>query len=111
MVVKVKDGTRGSKSLCTSCHYSHIIKGTSDSQELTICAKLNSWQGGVVPFRIVDCNEYSDKAMPALSDMRQLAWVLSTDKQKKFGFQSPKDWRKSREDDGLDDVPDYPGAR
>lgn len=113
MVLKIKDGTRGTTNLCTTCHYSQIIKGSSDSQEVTVCSRLdNGWRGGVVPFKVVECNEYADKSMPSLSDMRSVAWVLSTDKQKKFGFQSPKEWRKTREDDdGLDDVPSYPGAR
>jgi len=114
MVVKVKDGTRSGQSLCTTCSYSQILKGSSDSEEVTICSRLEGWRGGRVPFKIVECNEWADKSKPSLSDMRQTAWVLSTDKKKHFGFQSPKDWRKSREDndDGLDDInTDYPGAR
>lgn len=112
MVIKVQDGTRGSKSLCASCHYSHIIKGSSDSQEIVYCARITG-DSTLVPFQVVECNDYADKSTPALHDMRSVAWVLSTDKQKRFGFQSPKDWRKNREgDDGLDDInTDYPGAR
>ena len=114
MVVKIQGGTRGSKGLCSTCSYSQIIKGTSDSEELVYCSRLSSWEGGRVPFTVVECNEWADKSKPSLHDMRQTAWVLSTDKQKKYGFQSPKEWRKGREDneDGLDDVnTDYPGAR
>ena len=36
MVLKVKDGTRGATNLCTTCQYSQIIKGSSDSQITTI---------------------------------------------------------------------------
>lgn len=114
MLVKIKDGTRSGQSLCTTCSYSQVIKGASDSQEIVFCGRLGSWEGGRVPFKVVDCNEWADKSKPSLHDMRQTAWVLSTDKQKRFGFQTPKEWRKGREDneDGLDDVKtDYPGAR
>lgn len=113
MVLKIKDGTRGATNLCTTCHYSQIVKGSSDSQEVTMCSRFENWKGGTVPFKVVECNKYADKRIPALADMHLIAWVLSTDKQKKFGFQSPKEWKRSREDDdGLNNInTDYPGAR
>lgn len=112
MVLKIKDGTRGSTGLCSTCSHSQIIKGSSDSQELTLCRVMNAYNGGTVPFKVVECNEFADKSKPSLRDMREVAWVLSTNKQKKYGFQTPKEWRKNKEEDGLDDInTNYPGAR
>src|SRR6185295_14261698 len=99
MVVKVKDGTRGEVSLCTTRRFAHNIKGTSDSQEQTYCSQIG--EGKAVPFKVVNCDAYENKATPTIYAMREIAWVLSTDKQKKYGFHSPKDWRKQREEDGL----------
>lgn len=59
----------------------------------------------VTPFRIVDCNQYDNKSHASIWDMRDIAWVLSTDKQKKFGFKSPKDWKNEREELGIDELP------
>lgn len=95
MLVKIKDGTRSGQSLCRTCRFAHNIRGASDSQELTKCSALERQ----VPFSVVECNKYENKATPGLWDMKEIAWVLSTDKQKKFGFQSPKDWCKNRQDD------------
>lgn len=104
MVLKVKDGTRSGVGLCTTCRYSHIIKGASESQQVTLCSQMSGT--GQVPFAVVECNDYQNKAQTSLSDMRETAWVLSTDKTKRFGFQTPKEWRKNREfgEDGLDDL-------
>ena len=96
MVVKVKDGTRGEQSLCKTCRYAKIVKGTAESQEITRCGVLET----LVPFKVVECNSYENKATPSLWDMQQLAWVLSTNKEKKFGFHNPKDWKRQKQEEG-----------
>lgn len=108
MVVKVKDGTRDNSNLCTTCAFSVVIKGSADSEVATRCTVMDYKE---VPFRVVECNKYINKAEPSIYDMREIAWVLSTDKQKKYGFRSPKEWKKDREEINLDDLPNKPPRR
>lgn len=67
----MKDGTAvGSQSRCASCEHSHILRGYRESEEVTYCyyARLM-----VVPFKIRDCSNYSDKMRPSWEQMEDLA--------------------------------------
>ena len=71
MPIHVKDGTAiGSQSRCASCEHSHILRGFRESEEVTFCyyARLM-----VVPFKVRDCSNYSDKARPSWEQMEDLA--------------------------------------
>jgi hypothetical protein len=71
MPIHVKDGTAiGSQSRCASCEYSHILRGYRESEEVTYCyyARLM-----VVPFKIRECSNYSDKTRPSWEQMEELA--------------------------------------
>ena len=71
MPIHVKDGTAiGSQSRCATCEHSHILRGFRESEEVTYCyyARLM-----VVPFKVRDCSNYSDKTRPSWEQMEELA--------------------------------------
>jgi hypothetical protein len=71
MPIHVKDGTAiGSQSRCASCEHSHILRGYRESEEVTFCYYANLM---VVPFKVRDCSNYSDKARPNWEQMQELA--------------------------------------
>jgi hypothetical protein len=92
---KVYGGTRSDQvRLCDTCHRATIMQGPAESQELVMCALVNA----PTPFRVVQCSDYSDKRLPSLHDMKEVAWILRTDQSgRKVGFLSAEQWRKSDE--------------
>lgn len=91
----LKDGTRPEKRLCDSCDYSHIIKGPQQGQELVYCDK-GSMDKLLLPFPVVECNEYSKKGEMSEYQAEKLGWVLEVSGGKALGFKPPK-----KEYDGL----------
>lgn len=98
--LKVLDGTRSlhAPRLCDSCVSGVVRKGASESDEHVFCRTTRC----DVPLRVVECNQYHDRALPSLWDMRQIAWVLQTDsKRQKIGFMRAKEWERKYEDEEL----------
>ena len=70
--IHVKDGTAiGSQSRCVSCEHSHILRGYRESEELTYCNFPTDLI--LVPFKVRDCSNYSDKTRPTWDQMQDLA--------------------------------------
>lgn len=98
--LKVLNGTRSllAPRLCDSCEYGVVRKGASESDEHVFCNHIRRG----VKIRVVECNQYQDRALPSLWDMRQIAWVLQTDsKRQKVGFMRAKEWERKYEDEEL----------
>lgn len=98
VVFKIHNGTQQSTAnLCANCRHAHRTVGAHIGQESVRClVAYNS----VVTLRgpIAACNMHSDRNLPTLSDMQEIAWSLMTDKGgRKIGFQSPE---QRRERDG-----------
>ena len=92
IAIKIIDGTGKSlkEGLCKTCHNGTVLKGESGSQELTYChVGMAPFR---IPFRVAECNSYSDSRIPSLSLMKDQAWVVRTDKNgRKIGFTRVKD--------------------
>lgn len=101
--LKMPGATRSDgKRLCDTCRSSTIIKGAAESAEVVYCGVVSA----VLPFKVVDCNDYDDKASISLRQMGQSAWVLETDKSgRKIGFVSPDRWKQeNKHSNPTDDV-------
>jgi len=85
--IHVKDGTAiGSQSRCVSCEHSHILRGYRESEEVTFCYYASLM---VVPFKIRDCSNYSDKTRPSWEQMEDLAIeIRPTPTLKSAGFRN-----------------------
>ena len=67
----MKNGTPiGSQSRCETCEHSHILRGYRESEEATFCYYATLM---VVPFKVRDCSNFSDKARPNWEQMQDLA--------------------------------------
>ena len=72
MPVYVKNGTPvGSQSRCDKCEHAHIVRGFRESEELTYCNFASDLI--LVPFKVRDCTNYSDKTRPTWDQMQDLA--------------------------------------
>ena len=90
----------GCSGLCATCSNVQHIRGTSLSEEVTLCHSR-----GIEPltirWKVTHCGDYEDERTPALWQMEKIAWRFSVDDRKKDapGFVSPVEWRKKHEDD------------
>jgi hypothetical protein len=92
MHVKIHGGTApgDASSLCHSCRYATIVRGSSVSQEVIECSRISNDHR--ITFAVKFCTKYSDRAMPSLDHMEDIAWILRTDaKRKQVGFVRPQD--------------------
>lgn len=92
MHVKIHGGTApgNSGSLCHSCRHATIVRGSSQSEEVIECARVSSEKP--INFAVKFCTKYSDRAMPSLDHMEDIAWILRTDvKRRQVGFVRPSD--------------------
>lgn len=99
IVNKIRNGTRSdSTDLCASCCKCVIRKGGRESDEARYCNEfMNQLRG-----RVSECSGYYNKNLPSIRDLRETAWILSTDKKKEIGFQPYKKWKdNNRDDDGI----------
>ena len=86
MSVVIRNGrAQVSESLCNSCYWAHIQRGFAESEEAILCAFLQ--QPHVVPFKVSQCTDYSDKRVPTRRDMEEIAWIIRTkDVNRQVGF-------------------------
>ena len=87
MPIHVKDGTAiGTQSRCVSCEHSHILRGYRESEEVTFCYYASLM---VVPFKVRECSNYSDKTRPSWEQMEDLATeIRPTPTLKSAGFRN-----------------------
>lgn len=71
----------------------HLRQGTSQRHEIVECSRLANGQGRIT-LRVTSCTAYSDRRLPSLYDMQDMAWVLRSDpKRNQVGFVRPRDLR------------------
>ncbi|HYZ86292.1 MAG TPA: hypothetical protein VE621_17905 [Bryobacteraceae bacterium] len=104
--VRIFHGTRSPDAprLCDTCESGVVLRGASESDEHVFCNLLERR----ISTRVVECNRYVDRSAPSLWDMRQIAWILHSDANRRpIGFLTAKDWREETDEDdplpGVDD--------
>lgn len=88
MRIKIRGGTvqHGEASLCVTCRHATVIQGTSLRERVIDCGQLYGPDRRIT-FVVTSCTGYSDRRLPSLYDMENIAWVLRTDaKRKTIGF-------------------------
>jgi hypothetical protein len=100
VTIKVKGGTpAGVQSLCTTCRWAHIVKGSSASQKVVRCGRFY-YDPRVIPFSVSECSSYDDKRIPSVGSMEQIAWILLTKKTgRHIGFVTAKQFHQIEGDD------------
>ena len=69
----VKNGTPvGEQSKCASCTHAHILQGFRESEEIVYCT-FDCDHLLVVPFKVRECSNYTDKNRPTWEQMQDLA--------------------------------------
>jgi hypothetical protein len=78
--IKVRGGTvdHGQRSLCESCRWSTVIRGTKLGEEIVECDQL-SYRNQRVPFPVTSCSRYGNSERASLKEMEEIAWVLRSD--------------------------------
>ncbi len=108
MRLKIRGGTvqHGETSLCVTCRHATIVKGRSLREEIVQCDRLSSGHD-LVPFPVTSCSGYSDRRLPSIREMEEIAWILRTDASRKhIGFIQARDL-KPRERHVLPDEDDW----
>ena len=88
MRVKIRGGTaaHSDPSLCVTCRFATIARGTSFRHEIVECEKL-SYDQRRITFPVTFCTGYADSRQASLREMEEIAWVLRSDLQKnQVGF-------------------------
>jgi len=82
MQFKIDQDERG---LCPRCKNAQIIKYTDGSFTID-CSEF-----GLIKKPVESCTAYNDPKTPSEWDMRQIAWIINSDKKGNFiGFIKPK---------------------
>jgi hypothetical protein len=93
MRLKIQGGTAqyGEPSLCLTCRYATIVQGPSLQDRIVECSQLISGRARI-SFPVNSCTVYSDKRLPSLREMEDIAWVLRTDARRtQIGFVRARD--------------------
>jgi hypothetical protein len=89
---KIQGGTTSDQNttLCLSCRSATIIDGPRQSDQIIACRLLGD--DDRVNFVVTSCTSYSDKTLPSLYHMEDIAWILRSDpKRKQMGFVRSRD--------------------
>jgi hypothetical protein len=88
MRVKIKGGTarHDEPSLCLTCRFATIVRGSALGNEIVECAQLSTTHKRV-GFPVVSCTDYADRRQASLREMEEIAWILKSDpKRNDIGF-------------------------
>ena len=80
MRIKVRGGTvdHGRRSLCESCRFSTVIRGSKLGEEIVECSLL-SYRNQRVPFPVTSCSGYLDRNQATVRELEEIAWILRSD--------------------------------
>jgi hypothetical protein len=95
MRINIRGGTvsEGEPSLCQTCRYATIIKGTTQKHEIVECGRLAEVRNRIT-FAVTSCTSYSDRRHASIWEMQEMAWVLRSDpKRNQIGFVRPRSSR------------------
>jgi hypothetical protein len=73
----VKNATVGDgEPLCRTCTHAHIQKGYRECEETIFCT-YGCWnQPRLVPFKVRDCTDYTDRDTPSRHDLEEMALLI-----------------------------------
>src|SRR5262245_19845311 len=76
---KIYGGTpKGNGSMCDSCSYAQVVKGYAESEKITICTY--TCEPFPILFQVSECTSYVNRNLPAVEEMKQIAWMLRSKK-------------------------------
>jgi hypothetical protein len=76
----------GSESLCETCSHAHVVKGSSESEQIVVCQW--PYPAIVIPFRVSECSHYANGRLPDVEDLEEIAWDLTRQKSARAGFRT-----------------------
>lgn len=95
LISKIRNGTRSdSTDLCPSCVSCTVRKGGRDSDEVRYCSDFRT----NLTERVSECSGYLNKNLTSIQNMKETAWILSTNKKREIGFTPYKKWREDNDD-------------
>lgn len=93
MRLKMHKGTTSTSqpTLCGTCRMSQRVRMQQSNEEVYVCHNVHPAQ----PFRgnVAECSSYDDRRLPTLRAMQEIAWRVSSDKNRPIGFLSPSEYR------------------
>ena len=87
MRLKIRGGTvnHGEPSLCLTCRFATIIKGSRLRDEIVECGRLSDRNR--ITFPVKSCTGFIDRTHASIREMEEIAWVLRSDpKRNEVGF-------------------------
>jgi hypothetical protein len=87
MRLKIRGGTvnHGEPSLCLTCRFATIIKGSRLRDEIVECGRLSDRNR--ITFSVTSCTGFIDRTHASTREMEEIAWVLRSDpKRNEVGF-------------------------
>lgn len=100
MHIRVAGGTPklSGQNLCKTCRNAMNVEGVQQSQQMTICHAVGD--GARINFAVTRCSSYAQKTSQSLHEMKEMAWLLRTDKKQDFvGFIPPKELKREERDE------------
>jgi len=88
MRLRIEGGTtrHDQPSLCLSCRYATVVRGTSLRDEVVECRRLSDPHNRIT-FPVTFCNSYINRGHPTVQEMEDMAWVLRSDpRRNELGF-------------------------
>ena len=77
MPVHVKNPTVGDgEPLCRTCRYAHIQRGYRDCEEQIFCTFGSFNMPRLVPFKVRECTDHSDRDVPTRWEMNEMALLI-----------------------------------
>jgi hypothetical protein len=88
--IHVKNGTPvGSCSRCDSCMHAHVMEGYRETEVIVYCTYALD-HPILVPFKVRECSNYTDKNRPTWEQMKDLALdIQPLTSAKSAGFRLP----------------------
>jgi hypothetical protein len=82
-----------------------VLHGEQQHDHRTICTAISGDR--IVPFKVTECTSYRNKNQLALHDMKSIAWIISTDKNKGqigFAIYKPSDLSRQQQQQIFDEI-------
>lgn len=86
--IRIEDKTN---SLCDTCKYATRVKNVGQNRVGIVCSQIRKFDEVSYVYPKDECGFWRDRNFVDLYDMKQVAWIVNTDKKNQIGFVSPKD--------------------
>lgn len=89
---------------CKDCQYAHVREQETGQRTLLCNAVYPIVQ--TVRTRVETCNDFKANVGSELTAMKEIAWMISSDRKNKIGFFSPAEWKALKKENGVPYEPD-----